>query len=252
MSEITPSELEPGQTILEHLGDLQKRITWAFVSWVIGTVISFVFAPRVIAFITAPASQSSGEPLQLLGPTDSIEIYFKVALVCGGIFAMPFMLYQVWLFIAPALERKEKGYAVLFIFSAMFLFLTGIVFSWYVLLPPALNFLGEFQSEVFDTQWTAQEYTSFTSTFLFWLGVSFEMPLVIYLLAVAGLVTSTLLREQWRFAIVGIAVIAAVVTPSIDPITMILTMAPLTVLYGLSILLAMVGERQFARTMAIE
>lgn len=251
MSELTAQDT--GQTILEHLNELRVRFTWAGASLIIGTIISFVFTPQVIAFITAPAMASGdNERLQILGPTGSIEIYFKVALVCGAILSMPFMLYQIWLFVVPALERKEKGYAVLFIFSATFLFLTGIVFSWFVLLPPALQFLGTFQGDVFDTQWTAQEYTSFASTFLFWIGVSFEMPLVVYLLAVAGMVTSTTLREQWRFAIVGIAIIAAAVTPSIDPITMILTMAPLTVLYGLSILLAMVGERRFARAMAIE
>ena len=165
---------------------------------------------------------------------------------------MPVILYQVWLFVAPALERHEKKYALVFVLSAFGLFLVGMAFAWVVLLPAAISFLRDFMPTIFDSQWTGREYIGFTSTFLFWIGVSFEMPLVIYLLARGGFVQARTLREQWRLALVAIAVIAAAVTPSIDPITMLLAMAPLLLLYVLSIGLAAIGGRQFARSMAIE
>src|SRR5690606_10044926 len=132
----------------------------------------------------------------------------------------PFILYQVWLFVKPALESKEeRRFVYIFVPSAFLLFLIGIAFSWLVLLPAAISFLSGFMPTVFLVEWTANEYIGFTTTFLFWIGVSFEMPLIIYLIARAGIITPQGLREQWRVAIVAIAVIAAVVTPSIDPIT---------------------------------
>lgn len=237
-----------GQTILEHLNELRIRLTWAVAGLAVGTVISFIFAQQLLEFLIAPY----GERLQITSPTENIEIFFKVSLVAGAILAMPWILYQVWLFVVPALEAGEKRYVYIFIPSAFSLFLLGIAFSWLVLLPAAITFLSGFMPEIFFVEWTASEFVSFTTTFLFWIGVSFEMPLIVYLVSRAGLIGSQTLREQWRLAIVGIAVIAAAVTPSIDPVTMLLTMVPLVLLYGLSILLARLGQRQFERSMTIE
>lgn len=239
---------EEGQSILEHINELRIRLTWAVVALVIGTVISFVFTEPLLEFLIAPY----GDMVQAISPTEPIETYFKVALVSGAVLAMPFMLYQIWLFISPALEKNERRFVYIFIPAAFLLFLTGIVFTWTVLLPAAVSFLSTFMPDVFAVEWTAREYISFTTTFIFWLGVSFEMPLIIYLVARAGLITAQTLREQWRMAVVGVAVIAAAVTPSIDPVTMLLTMVPLLILYVLSILLAMLGTRQFERSMAVD
>ena len=107
-------------------------------------------------------------------------------------------------------------------------------------------------ADVFEARWISREYISFATTFLLWIGVSFEMPLIIYFLARFGIVGPNTLREQWRIAIVGIAVLAAVITPSIDPVTMLLTMVPLLILYLVSIVLARVGARQFNKSVAIE
>jgi sec-independent protein translocase protein TatC len=241
-------QLENGQTLLEHLNELRVRLTWAVAGLVVGTVISFVFAQPLLEFLIAPY----GSQLQVIGPTENIETFFKVALVSGGILSMPWILYQVWLFVVPALEPKERRFVYIFIPSAFILFLLGIVFSWTVLLPAAIEFLAEFMPDIFTTEWRANEYISFTTTFLFWIGVSFELPLIFYLLARAGIITSATLREQWRMAVVGIAVLAAAVTPSIDPVTMMLTMVPLLILYVLSIGLARLGQRQFQRATAID
>jgi sec-independent protein translocase protein TatC len=241
------------ETILGHLNELRKRVTWAAVGLVVMTVLSFVFAEPLLDILLRPYAASSplGAELQLLRPTEGIETFFKVALLSGGVLSMPLILYQFWLFIAPGLTKQERRYVYIFLPSALLLFVTGIAFAWFILVPAAVQFLANFLPDVFNPDWTGQEYISFLISMLFWLGVSFEMPVIVYFIARLGLVTSKSLREQWRIAVVAIAVIAAAITPSIDPITMLLTMAPLVVLYGLSIILARVGQRQFEKSVAI-
>jgi len=237
-----------GQTILEHLGELRVRLTWAAGGLVLTVIISFFFTERLLAILIKPY----GEQLQTLSPTEGIETYFRVALVTGAALAMPWLLYQVWLFISPALHRHERRYVFIFVPAATFLFLLGVSFAWFVLLPSAILFLSTFMQPIFTAEWTSNEYIGFATSFLFWLGLSFEIPLIVYFFALFGIVTSQSLRKHWRFAIVGIAVLAAAITPSIDPVTMLLTMLPLLLLYLLSILLAKVGQGQFERKMAID
>lgn len=237
-----------GQTILEHINELRIYLTRALIGLVVATIISFAFAQQVLEFLIRPY----GALLDVISPTEGIETYFKVALVCGIVLSMPWILFQVWRFISPGLEKNEKKYVYIFVPSAFLLFLIGVAFAWFVLLPAAISFLATFMSDVFEARWISREYISFATTFLIWIGVSFEMPLIIYFLARFGILGPTTLREQWRFAIVGIAVLAAAITPSIDPVTMLLTMVPLLILYVMSILLASVGYRQFRKTVALE
>ncbi|MBK8433018.1 MAG: twin-arginine translocase subunit TatC [Chloroflexi bacterium] len=236
------------QSILAHLNDLRIRVTWAAVSVLLGTIASFFFARDILLFLLSPYD---GE-LQVLRPTEGIETYFKVALLAGVILAMPFVLFQLWKFISPGLEKREKRYVYLFIPITMLLFLTGIVFAWLVLVPAAVTFLSTFMPDIFVADWTGQEYIGFILAMLFWLGLSFEMPVVAYFVARIGVVQARALGEQWRFAVVGISVLAAAITPSIDPITMLLTMLPLVILYLISIGTAYVGQRQFDNSMALD
>jgi sec-independent protein translocase protein TatC len=231
-------------SILDHIDHLRQRLVRALAGLAIATAASFIFSSRLLAFLITPY----GDQLQLLGPTEGIEIYFKVSLLAGGILAMPYMLFQLWLFIAPGLKDNERRLVYLFVPTATLLFLAGVAFTWYVLLPAAVMFLSGFLPDIFFAEWRAREYISFTTRFLFWIGVSFEMPLIIYFFARTGLVTGQLLWEQWRVAVVLIAVLAAMVTPSVDPITMLLAMGPLLILYGISILTARLGQRQFDRS----
>ncbi len=163
---------------------------------------------------------------------------------------MPVILFEFWRFIKTALNKNEERYIYVFIPSALLLFGLGIAFAWYILAPAAIFFLANFMSDVFRAEWTGQEYISFVTRLLLWIGLSFQMPIIIYVIARVGLVTATTLRNQWRTAVVLIAILSAVITPSVDPVTMLLTMAPLFTLYILSIGLAVIGERQFARSMA--
>jgi len=232
---------DQGLSILDHLGELRVRVTWAAAGLAVATVISFVFTEQLLNILKAPY----GEQLQTLSPTEGLQTYFRVALVAGATIAMPWMLYQLWRFIEPGLHSNEKRYVYVFVPSATFLFLLGAAFCWFVLLPSAILFLANFMPSVFSPEWTSQEYIGFATSFLFWVGLSFEIPLIVYFLARFGIIQSNTLREQWRFAVVGIAIVAAAVTPSIDPVTMMLTMVPLVMLYGVSIVLASLGQRQF-------
>ncbi|MCA9932690.1 MAG: twin-arginine translocase subunit TatC [Ardenticatenaceae bacterium] len=241
-------------SLLEHLNDLRKRGTWAVGILLAATIISFIFAEPLLNFLLVPYAKSAAEgaQLQTIRPTEGIETFFKVSLLSGAILSMPFILLQFWLFISPGLTKSERRYVYVFIPSALLLFAIGIAFAWYILVPASVFFLANFLPDVFRADWQGQEYIGFLITMLFWVGVSFEMPVIAYFVARVGLVTAKALREQWRIAIVGIAVLAAAITPSIDPVTMLLTMSPLLVLYVMSIGSAVIGQRQFERSMAIE
>lgn len=234
--------------LLEHLNELRRRLTWAVIGLSITTTFSFFFARNILIFLLEPY----GVQLQTLSPTEGLETFFKVSLMSGFILAMPVILLQIWLFIEPALEEKEKRYVYIFIPSALSLFLIGILFAWFILVPAAVAFLSTFMPDVFATEWTGNEYIRFILAMLFWLGISFEMPIIVYFLARVGLLGPAVLAQNWRFAVVGLAVLAAMITPSIDPVTMLLTMAPLLVLYLFSIGLAKLGKYQFDKTVAIE
>lgn len=256
VTEEAQSQEGPELSLLEHLNELRIRLTWAVGALVVTTIISFIFANRLLSFMLEPYARTiaEGAELQLLGPTEGIETFFKVALLSGLILAMPLILYQFWLFISPGLTKNEKRYVYIFVPSAFLLFAIGLAFSWFVLVPAAINFLAAvtFLPESFRTDWQSREYLSFIIQMLLWVSLSFEMPVIVYFVARVGVLSAGTLREQWRVAIIAISVLAAAITPSIDPVTMLLTMAPLTILYFLSILLAYIGQRQFERSMAID
>ncbi len=245
-------------SILSHLNELRIRVTHAMVGLLVTTAIALFFTQTLLQVVSQPyceglvlpnsvPDEDCAQQLITLSPTENIEIYFKLALTAGAMLAMPWFLLQAWKFIEPGLHRHEKKYVYVFVPAASLLFLAGAAFSWFILLPAAINFLANFMSDIITSQWRLAEYVDFVRDFVFWLGVSFEMPLVFYFLARFGIVSSQALKEQWRFAIVGIAIMAAIITPSVDPVTMLLTMAPLTVLYIFSIFLSIIGYRQFNR-----
>lgn len=241
----------PVLSIFGHLNELRKHLTRAALVLLVTTLVSFVFADQLLQFLLQPyaASRAGGAALQTLRPTEGIETYFRVSLLAGVVLAMPIILFEFWRFIQPALHQHERRYVYVFIPSALLLFALGIAFAWFILAPAAIYFLANFMSDVFIAEWTGQEYISFITRLLLWLGLAFQMPIVVYFVARVGLVTATTLRKQWRIAVVIVAVLSAVITPSIDPVTMLLTMAPLLALYILSIGLAAIGTRQYERAM---
>jgi sec-independent protein translocase protein TatC len=226
---------EPGQmSLLSHLEELRDRLIRAAAAVLIGTVIAAIFTPQILKLLIAPY----GEKLQVLGPTEGIAIYFRVAITAGLVLAMPVLIYQFLMFILPGLEEKEKRYVFWGVPAAFMLFLVGVGFAWFIMIPSAIGFLSSWQTEVFNQEWQSQKYIPFITSLIFWIGLSFETPLLIYIMAKLDLVTPQFLIRQWRFAFVIIAIVSAMITPTVDPFNMALVMLPLIVLYGISILLA--------------
>ncbi len=228
---------------LEHLAELRDRLIKAFLGLAVTTLISMLFANVILAYLTTPVGQDDFH-LQTLGPTEGVVIYFRVALLAGGIVSIPWITWQLWMFIAPGLTRGEKRYILLSLPATTLLFLIGVLFAWFILMPAALGFLQDFQSDIFQAGWTADQYVAFVTSLLFWIGVSFEMPLIFFILSRMGLVSPGALRRNWRLAVVGASVAAALITPTIDPFNMLLVMGPLLTLYALSIVLSSMAYRR--------
>ena len=226
-------------SLLEHLEELRDRLFKAAIGLVLGTAIGAIFAGDIFKFLLQPY----GRTVQILDPTGSVTNYFRVALMVGGILAIPLITYQLMMFIIPGLTNREKRIVLTALPAITALFLIGVLFAWFLLIPPAMDFLANFRSDIFTTEWTADGYLGFVTSLLFWMGVAFETPLVFFVLSVIGVVTPALLRKNWRIAVVGAAIAAALITPTVDPVNMFLVMGPLLTLYVLSIFLSGVGTR---------
>jgi sec-independent protein translocase protein TatC len=220
--------------LMQHLVELRSLLIKSVMALLIGSVVAAIFTPQILQFLIAPY----GATLQTIDPTENISIYLRISIAAGAVIAMPIWVYLLWSFIAPGLEAKEKRYVRIVVPGATALFLIGVGFAWSSLLPAAIGFLSTFQAEIFKSAWRAEAYIPFVTSLLFWIGVSFEMPLIIFFLAKLRIVTARQLLKGWRFAIVSIAVAAAIITPTVDPFNMALVMAPLILLYFFSILLA--------------
>lgn len=238
---LTPEEYVMG--FLDHLSELRDRVIKAFLGLAATTLFSMLFANVILEYLTSPVGREDFL-LQTLGPTEGVVIYFRVALLAGAIISIPWITWQMWMFIAPGLTRGERRYILLSLPATTVLFLIGVLFSWFVLMPAALGFLQNFQSDIFRADWTAGQYVAFVTSLLFWIGVSFEMPLVFFILARLGMVGPRALRQNWRLAIVGSSIAAAFITPTIDPFNMALVMGPLLALYVLSIFLSAIAYRK--------
>lgn len=231
-------------SIWDHLDELRSRLMRSVISIVAAFVVVLIFTEDIIRYLAKPYTDNGGTLLNL-EPTGTIVMYFRVALMSAGIVAIPFITYQLLMFIMPGLHRQEKRWIYTALPFTTGFFLLGVAFAWFIMIPAAFEFLLNFQADVFENQWTAQRYFAFLTSILFWVGVSFEMPVILYVVARLGLVGQRALIENWRFAVVAIAVIAAVITPTVDPFNMMLVMAPLLVLYVISIGLVGIAERRF-------
>lgn len=225
--------------ILYHLNDLRIHLFRAVGFLAITTVLSFAFASKIIDFLAQPIGGI--DSLIAIDPTETIGVFMRVSLLSGFVIAFPYIALELWLFAAPGLSRNARRFGLLAIPIATLFFLAGMAFAYIVLLPTALQFLLNFMG--IQTIPRPSTYLRFVTSVVFWLGMAFQFPLVIYVLALLGFVSAGLLIKQWRFAIVIIAVAAAMITPTIDPVNMALVMGPMIVLFFLSILLAAVAER---------
>jgi sec-independent protein translocase protein TatC len=171
--------------------------------------------------------------------TESIGVFMRVALLSGIALAIPYIAFEMWLFAAPGLRPRERKFGLAGIPLATLLFLAGAAFTYYMLLPTALPFLLNFMG--IEAQLRPQSYYTFVTGLMFWIGIAFEFPLVIYVVTAMGFIKPQMLARQWRLAIVIIAVMAAAITPTVDPVNMALVMAPMSLLYFISIGLSFIA-----------
>jgi sec-independent protein translocase protein TatC len=234
-----PEEGGKLMTFFEHIDELRSRLLRSIIAVGVGMVVSVFFTNNIIQYLSA----SYGQKLALLEPVDSVVTFFRVALMLGAILAMPVITYQLFMFVLPGLTRKEKRWVFMTLPGTTALFLIGLLFTWFYLIPVYIGFLSTFQSNVFFTNWTADSYITFVTAVLFWHGVAFETPLIFYVLARMGMVTARSMLHYWRHATVVAAIIAAFITPTIDPITMTVVMVVLMGLYFLSVILVFFAVR---------
>ena len=196
-----------------------------------GVGISFYFTIPLMRYLAIPVGGL--ENLQAIKVTEEVGVFMRVALTSGIAIMLPYIVFELWLFAAPGLRPRERKFGLTGIPFATILFLAGMAFTFFILLPTALPFLGSFTD--IKQLWTAQDYFGFVTGLMIWIGIFFEFPLVIYILTSIGFVKPDVLAKQWRLAIVIIAILAAIITPTIDPVNMGLVMLPMSLLYFISI-----------------
>jgi sec-independent protein translocase protein TatC len=222
-------------TLLEHLGELRKRMVRCAFAVLALIILCFIFADQIFKVLLRPAG---GSELIFIEITEMIGIYMKVCLTAAIILAMPYIIFQLVMFVAPALTAKEKRYVNFVLPWVGLMFIGGVVFGYFVLLPPALNFLFNFGNGVARAEIRIENYVSVVSRLLLAIGLIFELPVLTTFLARIGIVNYKWLAGKRKIAIILSVVLAAIITPTVDPINMMLVAIPLVVLYEISIWLA--------------
>jgi sec-independent protein translocase protein TatC len=252
---------EGGQmTFFEHLVELRKRIIHSLIAIAIGAFVGVLVAKYIINFVNKPilkALGQAGQQQQLVytHPAGAFNLIVTLGIYIGVVLASPVVLYQIWLFVAPALYKHERSAVTGFLFSTVFLFLAGIAFGYYVPLPYALKFLvgfgvGSLPGVV--PMISVTEYFDLTLMILLGIGLVFELPVLIFFLTLFGIVTPQFLWKNTRYAILAIAILAAIITPSPDATTMFIFMAPMVGLYFIGIAVSAIVVRKRDRRLAAE
>lgn len=251
---------DKGLTILGHLRELRDRLTRSVIAIAVATIISFIFAGKLFDLLTykspldkavfdvlvgrfhlAPAPNVN---LVFIETTEMLGTYMKVCLVAGVILAIPYLLYQLIMFVSPGLTNREERYVRIALPWISFMFIFGVLFAYFILLPPALAFLFDFGTDIATPQIRVGNYIGLMTRMLLAIGLVFELPVMVTLLARIGVVTPKWLAKRRRLALVGAFVLGAIITPTMDPVNQTLVALPLIVLYELSILLAKLAYKR--------
>jgi sec-independent protein translocase protein TatC len=249
------TEEEPGgaMTFFEHLSELRKRIINSLISIAIGAFIGVYLSKYLIYWVTKPIiaalSNAKQNPhLFYTHPAGYLNLYITLGVYLGIVIASPYVLYQIWLFVAPALYKHERSAISGFVASTFFLFVGGIAFGYKVALPYMLKFLVSFQGNVgpIEPMITTNDYFDLVLMVLLGFGIVFELPILIFFLSLFGIVTPKFLWNNFRYAVLVISIVAAIITPSPDATTMLIFMAPMIGLYiiGIAVSAVVVNRRE--------
>jgi len=237
LADVLETSFENPSAILVHLNDLRKHIFRALIGFVLTTVLAFVFVQDILDWISSPIGGI--QELQAIEITEPVGVVMRVALLTGFAVALPYISLELVLFAAPGLSRRGRVIGILAIPMVFIFFVGGMAFAYYFMLdaalPVLLNFMG------IPTLPRPSSYIRFVTGLMFWIGVSFEFPLVAYVLSAMRVLKPEVLRDNWRIAVIAISVLAAMITPTVDPINMAIVMVPLIVLYVMGILMAYVA-----------
>ncbi len=228
-------------TILAHLNELRRRLIKVVIAVLIATVISFVFANQIFDILIWPAE---GIELIYIEMTEMLGTYMRVCLTAGIILTMPYLVYHFLMFVFPALTRRERKYVYFIMPWVVLMFAGGVTFGYYVLLPPATKFLISFGSEIASPQIKIGNYIAVVTRLLIAIGLVFEMPVVTTFLAKMGVITSKWLADKRKIAVIFAFILAAIITPTFDPLNQSLVAVPLVVLYEMCIWLAKLIQRK--------
>src|SRR5918994_3278923 len=242
-----PRRLRHGEeaTLVEHLDELRTRIFVSLGALVLGFVVAFIFHRRILDWLNAPLPPDRRKPITL-SPAEPFLTSIKISLLAGLALALPVVLWQLWSFLAPAVEEHAERTVLVFVLFATGLLVAGVAFGYWVVLPKAIGFLTNFDESQFDIQLRAREYYGFVMTVLFAVGLVFQLPIFMLALVRLGVVSTDTLRSNRRIGYFIVAVVA-VLLPGIDPVTTILQAVPLITLYEASIWLAVLVERRAPR-----
>lgn len=225
------ASLQTPSALLEHVEALRKHLLRMLLGLVVGIAFSFIFTAQMVDFLAQPVGGIA--TLKAIDVTESVGVFMRIALFAGIALASPYLAFELWLFAAPGLKPGARKLGLIGIPLTTLLLVTGMLFAYYFMLPSALPFLLNFMG--IQTIPRPSSYINFVSGLMLWIGVAFEFPLVIFVLSLMGIAKPKFMAQQWRIAVVIIAVIAAVITPTVDPVNMALVMGPMIVLYFLSI-----------------
>ena len=233
------AESMPTMGFLDHLEELRKRIVYSIIAVAVGTAVAWGYRERIYGVMQKPImdalrAHNLAEKLVYLNPVDPFNLYLKIAMLAGLFLTSPFVLYQVWMFISPGLYRNEKRYVFPFMVSTITLFTLGGYFGYRIAYPRALDFFIGFSGQ-FQPMITVGEYTQLFLSIVLGMGLIFEMPILVFFLAFMGIMTPSFMIKQFRYAILIIFVLAAIVTPTPDIVNMCVFAAPMLALYALSI-----------------
>ncbi|MBI4884221.1 MAG: twin-arginine translocase subunit TatC [Actinobacteria bacterium] len=236
-------------TLTQHLGELRTRIIRSVLAIIVGIIVLLAFYDQVLEFMRKPYEQLCKDnpnlncELQFLSPTEGLTTRLSICTYGGIILAMPVILWQIWRFIVPALHAKEKKYAIPFILSSVLLFIMGAAVA-YLTLTPALDFLISWAGSDVQANFQVSKYVSLFGLMLAAFGITFEFPVLLVFLQLVGVLSPQTLMKQWRYAVVIIFVIAALITPSGDPYSMMAMAAPMTIFYGIAVLIGRVAQKR--------
>jgi len=223
---------------LEHLDALRKHLLRAVIFLAVACVLAFNFTPQIMDWLAQPIGGI--EELRAIEVTEPVGVVMRVTLLTGFAVSLPYIIFELLLFAAPGLSRRARLIGLFAVPLVAVFFVGGMAFAYFYMLPPALDVLLEFMG--IQTQVRPASYLRFTTGLMFWIGLFFEFPLITYVLTSMGILRAKILRDQWRLAVVIMSVVAAAITPTIDPINMMLVLLPLILLYFLSIGLAYLAE----------